>query len=128
MLRAACAGDLEALDVLLRRRRVGRLGEDEDLFLDGRLELGEALVDRARSRSTSMYSSGSRVGAAGLEARAARLVDDDVAGVALQRRQLGAAARERRSTARLRGDAAYLTTVPGRADARPFWTRLARTS
>jgi hypothetical protein len=38
---------LEALDVLLRRSRVRRLGEDEDLLLHGGLELGEALVDGA---------------------------------------------------------------------------------
>ena len=42
------ANDGEALDVLLRRLRVGRLGEDQDLSLDRRLELIEAGGDRAR--------------------------------------------------------------------------------
>src|SRR5262245_51975821 len=38
--------DLEPLDVLLCRRRVRRLGEDENLVLDPGLELVEPLVDR----------------------------------------------------------------------------------
>src|SRR3954451_11592909 len=41
------ARHLEALLLLLRRRRVGRLREDEDLVVDVLLELAEALVDRA---------------------------------------------------------------------------------
>src|SRR5687768_1953069 len=45
--RDVAARDLDALDVLLRRRRIWGLREDEDLAFDPGLELGEALVDRA---------------------------------------------------------------------------------
>ena len=41
------ARDGQAFHVLLRRRGIGRLGENQDLALDLRLEFGEALVDGA---------------------------------------------------------------------------------
>src|SRR5437763_75849 len=46
--RLMVANDREALDVLLWRLRVGRLGKDQDLSFDRRLELIKAGGDRAR--------------------------------------------------------------------------------
>ena len=46
--RRSAREQLQPLDVLARRRRVRRLGEDEDLALRRRLELGEPSRDRAR--------------------------------------------------------------------------------
>ena len=106
------ARDLEPLDVLLRRRRVRRLGEDEDLVLDARLELGEALVDRARGRAGPRCTRADRC-APGPPRTRASARRSCAAALALERRRAACrCAATRRSTAVSGGDAAYLTTAP----------------
>ncbi len=77
------ARHLQPLDVLLRRHGVGRLGEDEDLALDVRLELGEPLVDGTVVAQHLDVFERVRVAAAGLEGR--RHEGDHLERVSLER-------------------------------------------
>src|SRR5215212_5593738 len=76
------AGDLDALDVLLRRRGTGRLREDQDLLLHPALELDEALVDGATVPEDLDVLERIAVRAPGLELRPE--APDHVVGITLE--------------------------------------------
>ena len=109
--------DLEPLDVLLRRSRVRRLREDENLALDAACSSSKRSLIARRSRKTSMYSSGSVCSFPAWKAGLSSSIS--AARRARARRAPRAASDTSRSSASSGATAAYLAHLPGRVDAGP---------